>query len=135
MIAAKTDLLPLSEPSATRFIGDWLAGALALPICPCQGRDLYTAYLRWCRTNGESRPSPENQFHGAVTNIPGWSKRTAIIYASLARSLLTAKTIVFPPPDVLAASGHARSKGQTEISWITESVVAFSDAFHSSMAD
>jgi len=135
MTEAKAALMHLSAPSENRFIGDWLSRELDLPVCPCEGKDLYTAYLRWCRTHGEPRPRPDNQFHGAIKHIPGWEKRPAYIYTSLVSSTRAQKQLVFPPPAVLAACGTGQPEGEKEITWLTQSVVAFSDALHASAAD
>ena len=75
MTVAKSHLLRLSLPSERRFAEDWINGDLELPVIPCLSTDLYSAYLRWCRTNGESRPRTSAQFYSSIQHLPGWDKR------------------------------------------------------------
>ncbi|MDQ5982860.1 MAG: putative primase/helicase, partial [Patescibacteria group bacterium] len=79
---AKQRLMMLSSPSEVRFATEWITGDLGLPVCPALAGDVYAAYLRWCRTNGESRPRPSNHFHGSLAHLSGWEKKKARVFPS-----------------------------------------------------
>lgn len=128
MTESKKRLIALSSASEIRFVNEWVLGEMGLPICPCLAGDLYATYLKWCKTNGESRPRPSNQFHGAVGHIPGWKKTKARIYPSQTSTETKPSHVVIPPPDVLAAAGTAQPDGKSQVAWLTESVHRFADA-------
>lgn len=130
MTEAKAALIALSSPSETRFILEWAAGELGLPVCPARSTDVYAAYLRWCRLNGEARPRPSNQFHGAVSRISGWTKTKARVYADLRFEGETAPVPVLIPPDNLLDKKHARIEGKAQAHWLTEGCVDFETATH-----
>lgn len=76
---AKRNLIEISMPSEERFMRDWMDGVItfneeigALPFCPCGSQDLYNAYFKWCRMQGETRPRPSNTFLGALARRHGW---------------------------------------------------------------
>ena len=71
---AKRDLINMGRDSVDRFLIDWQTGDTELPFCPCSSADLYRAYLGWCRSHGETRPRPENQFSGHIVKMHGWFK-------------------------------------------------------------
>lgn len=128
MTEAKKSLIALSAPSETRFITDWIAGDIGLPICPCLAADLYAAYLKWCRLNGETRPRPSNQFHGAVAHMQGWEKKKCRIYPDLNSTESIPKPLILPPTSVLKEAGTAMPEGKPVTRWLTESCVAFANA-------
>ena len=79
---AKRNLIDISRPSEERFVMDWIAGEItfsdnagALPFCQCGGSDIYSAYLKWCRHQGEIRPRPSNMFLGSLARRNGWENR------------------------------------------------------------
>lgn len=82
MTDAKQALIEVSLDSVERFIRDWMAGDIIidrnteqpLPFCPCGSADLYTAYQRWCRQEGVTKPREQNQFYGNVLRRRGWQK-------------------------------------------------------------
>lgn len=128
MTEAKKSLIALSAPSEIRFVSDWIAGDTGLPICPCLAADLYAAYLKWCRLNGETRPRPSNQFHGAVARLPGWDKKKCRIYPSPTANDTVGKPLVIPPNSVLADAGTAMAEGKSMARWLTDCVDTFSNA-------
>ncbi len=128
MTEAKKRLIALSAASELRFINEWILGELGFPICPCLANDLYAVYLKWCKTNGESRPRPSNQFHGAVGHTPGWKKTKARIYPTETATETKPANVVIPPADVLAAAGSGQPDGKSTVAWITESVHRFASA-------
>ena len=128
MTEAKKKLIALSQASELRFVNDWITGDTGLPVCPCLSTDLYAAYLKWCRLNGESRPRPSNQFFGAIEHQPGWEKKKARFYP-LENSMDTEnKPVVFPPEHVLQANNSAKPDGSRPTTWLGECVRRFSDA-------
>lgn len=132
MTEAKQRLIALSAASETRFINDWILGDLGLPICPCLASDLYAVYLKWCRANGESRPRPSNQFHGAVGHTPGWTKTRARIYPTPTATETKPVVVIIPPAAVLAAHGSSQPDAMTQPNWLTQHVSRFSEAISGS---
>jgi putative DNA primase/helicase len=125
MTQAKEKLIALSSPSEIRFATEWITGELGLAVCPCLAGDLYAAYLKWCRINGESRPRPSNQFHGAIGHQVGWEKKKARIYPNDHTTETEPKPIVFPPEKVLQQYGTGRNAVKKEPQWLTECVRSF----------
>ncbi len=132
MTEAKAALIALSSPSEMRFMHEWAAGELDLPVVPARSTDVYAAYLRWCRINGEARPRPSNQFHGAVSRLSGWDKKQARIYpgGNFTADSTTPAHLVFPP-DHLIHKDDAH-KGEAIAVWLTNSVEKFADALKDS---
>ena len=128
MTESKQKLITLSQTSELRFVSDWVSGDFGLPVCPCLSADLYQAYLRWCRLNGESRPRPSNQFVGAVEHMTGWEKRKARYYPSEGSTSTENKQVVFPPENVLQAHGSQRPDHQSHPVWLGHQVRKFADA-------
>lgn len=129
MTEAKQSLIALSSPSETRFVLEWMGGDIGLPICPALASEVYTAYLKWCRANGESRPRPSNQFHGAVARLPGWEKKKARVYSDLHFVGQTIpRPLVIPPVQAMQAAGTAQPDGTAQSQWLTTSIINFSDA-------
>lgn len=129
MTEAKQALIALSSPSELRFITDWILGDLGLPIVPCLASDLYAAYLKWCRLNGEGRPRPSNQFHGAVARQPGWEKKRARIFDNLHYSGTSQpKHLIVPPLKTLQTAGREMKPGENVSRWLTDCVFEFGNA-------
>lgn len=128
MTEAKKKLIALSQASELRFINDWITGDAGLPVCPCLSTDLYAAYLRWCRLNGESRPRPSNQFWGAIEHQQGWEKKKARYYPSEMATSTENRAVVIPPMHVLQASETACPEGKKEPVWLGECIRRFGDA-------
>ena len=128
MTEAKQKLIALSAPSETRFISEWILGDLGLPIVPCLAADLYAAYLKWCRANGETRPRPSNQFHGAIAHQQGWEKKKCRIYLTESAVTTEPRPLVLPPSVVLERAGTAQKPGMPVAQWLSEGVRRFADA-------
>ena len=129
MTEAKQALIDLSAPSESRFVKDWLHGDAGLAICPALATDVYSAYMRWCRQNGEPRPRPSNHFIGSLDRLTGWQKKKVEVYDSddfVGEPKI--KSVVFPPQNVLEAAGTAMPQGHAMKRWVTESCCKFRDA-------
>ena len=128
MTEAKKALIALSSPSETRFILEYGAGELGLPVCPAKCNEVYATYLKWCRQNGEGRPRPSNQFWGAVTRSTGWLKTKARVFDSLEFHGDGKPTHVLIPPADMIDRKHAFQEGTSQSRWVTECCVAFNAA-------
>lgn len=128
MTEAKQKLIALSMASELRFLNDWITGDAGLPICPCLSADVYAAYLKWCRLNGESRPRPSNQFFGAIEHQQGWEKKKARFYPCEGATGTENKAIVFPPEKVLETAGTQKQDGVSPPVWLGECVRKFAEA-------
>lgn len=129
MTEAKTALIALSSPSEQRFVLDWIGGDIGLPICPALATDVYAAYLKWCRANGESRPRPSNQFHGSIDRLPGWEKRRTHVYESTHYSGKTVvRLVIIPPPQSMQAAGTAQGENDSVSVWLTNGIFDFANA-------
>lgn len=129
MTEAKQALIDLSLPSEIRFINDWTAGDTPWPIVPCIAGDLYAAYLKWCRLNGESRPRPSNQFHGSVARRAGWTKKKLRVFPNChCKGQTVLKPMVVPPEAVLQAAGTAKPPADGQAEWLTGCLFKFAES-------
>ena len=64
---AKRELVELGLRPAERFAKEWLGKELDLPLHPCSTGQLYKAFGRWCRMNGDRLPPNQANFSTAVT--------------------------------------------------------------------
>ena len=64
---AKRELVELGLRPAERFAKEWLGKELDLPLHPCSTGQLYKAFTRWCRMNGDRLPPNQANFSTAVT--------------------------------------------------------------------
>ena len=67
MTSAKRELVELGLRPAERFAKEWLGKELDLPLHPCSTAQLYKAFGRWCRMNGDRLPPNQTNFSTAVT--------------------------------------------------------------------
>jgi len=129
MTEAKKNLIALSLPSEHRFINEWISGETSWPVVPCLTTDLYSAYLRWCRANGESRPRPSNMFNGTVARLPDWEKRKARVFKDLhCVGATEPKTFMIPPKNVLQEAKTAQKPDVDTAVWLTECMFEFTNA-------
>ncbi len=66
MTRAKSDLIELGLRPQERFVRDWVGGYLPLPLRVCSTEQLYRAFHRWCRDQGERWPPPQVTFSKGV---------------------------------------------------------------------
>jgi putative DNA primase/helicase len=127
MTEAKRELIQVSKTSEQRFIDEWADHDLPLPVGPCVTHDLYTAYSRWCRANGEKHPRASNQFLNLVGRVPGWEKRKArvAVPGHQGGKLLP---VVIPSPKLLEAEGSAMPPASKPPVWLNEWCTKFADA-------
>lgn len=129
MTRAKLALVNLSKASEFRFVDEWAEGETEFPFCPCLSSDLYAAYLKWCRLNGEARPRPSNHFHASVARLPGWEKKKHRVFDSHYYTGDTRPmTLVIPPAQALAVAGTAKKDTQPAAQWLTDCWLKFNNA-------
>ena len=146
MSAAKADLIDVSLESTERFLRDWAAGdihlthnddgPIPLPYCPCSSADCYTAYKRWCITEGVARPREQAQFLGLVAKLPGWSRTHKDIHSSMhyvgatrrMRMIVQSEASLTEALKRPGATDHRRKDGQTQAQWLTDCFFAFHNA-------
>lgn len=127
MTQSKQDLININLESIDRFIEQYLAGDLDLPVCPCESSDLYTAYNQWCRDNGVSRPRESNQMLGTIIKMPGWKTERKRIFQDFNFSGEAKQRSILFPPENLYQQSHQKSENQTEREWMTVCVLDFKD--------
>ena len=129
MTDSKMKLIEMSLPSETRFVNDYLAGETGRPIVPCLSSDFYTAYIEWCKRNGERNPRPSHQFWGTVERLPGWKKYKQRVYEDL-HCIGTTKpmNVVVPPLKALQLAGNAKPDGERDDLWVTRGYINFANA-------
>lgn len=126
---AKADLIDISKPSEQRFVDEWVAGESDYPFCPCEGRQLYQAYSRWCRENGVKRPRESNMFLGFVHRQDGWSNAPRRLYDSTHYTGdQIRKRMVMPPESLLVRHRANQPQGKTQAEWLTDAFFRFMDA-------
>lgn len=127
--SAKQNLISLSLPSEKRFIKDWLGGMLDIPICACKSMSLYSVYLTWCKSNGESRPRPSNQFLGMINNIKDWQVSQKWHFSNVHYNGEKKQSrIITPDPEILKGTQYEKSPSKTEMQWITDCIIDFENA-------
>ncbi len=136
---AKRNLIDLSRPSEERFLIDWIAGDIcfseergALPFCACGTTDLYSAYLKWCRQQGEFRPRALNIFIGSLTRRTGWSAQHRDRFDNDAMPVKKKRQRMIEPPasDVEkhlknTNTDHRQQSNETALAWATRCFFAF----------
>lgn len=145
MTGAKRDLIDASLGSVERFVHEWSAGEIffnsqgdkheALPFCACYRSDLYTAYTRWCRTDGVKNPRESSQFYAYIAKIPGWENKQKERFES---THYTGRTItqrmVVPSASAMESSAKSSSKDlrrpaeKTQAQWLTDCFFEFRNA-------
>ena len=129
------NVLTRSLSSERRFAEEWINGELDLPVIPCLSTDLYSAYLLWCRANGESRPRTSAQFYSSIQHSSGWEKRKTRIYVSPTSAETIPKPVVYPPMAAMVERGTVRPTDASNVRWITDYCARFSAALHTDGGD
>jgi hypothetical protein len=101
-----------------------LPGGIPLPFVPCTGRQLYAAYLAWCRERGVARAAPEGQFIGGVGSRPGWQTgRSRATREEPGSSRFKNRKMIVAPPGLMNPP-----PGQGVVDWLTEGYFTFQAA-------
>lgn len=66
MTRAKEDLIELGLKAHERFVREWVAGFLPLPLRVCSSEQLYRAFKRWAFATGERFPPSQITFSKGV---------------------------------------------------------------------
>lgn len=131
MTGAKQDLIQVSKPSEQRFIREWMDGETDYPFGPCEGRQLYAAYSRWCRENGVRNPRESNQFLGYVTRQDGWKNQPCRLFNnSDYRGDTVRRRMILPANFVLEERGATRPPDKTNGQWLTDCVLRMGTALN-----
>jgi hypothetical protein len=72
MTKAKRDLIELGLKPPERFIREWMAGYLPLPLQVCSAGQLYKAFRYWCGQTGERFPPTQEQFSKTTKKSADW---------------------------------------------------------------
>lgn len=114
---AKAELIELGLKPSQRFMRQWLAQEIELPLWPCSTGQLYRAFNRWCRVNGERSTTNQANFSSTVTRY--------------ARHRLERKTASPSPADhgvpivLWVPAGTGPMEGVRWFDFATEAVAAF----------
>lgn len=124
---AKAELIQVSKTSEMRFVDEWTNRELPLPLSPCVALDLYSAYLSWCKFNGEKFPRASNQFLNLVGRLVGWEKAKKRIRPD-GMPIAKQASVVIPSPEALQRGQSDFSPTQQEAVWLGDWCAKFADA-------
>jgi putative DNA primase/helicase len=124
MTQAKADLIDISLGGSERFVNEWLAKMMPLPVCACRSEDLYDAFRHWCQRNGAKGPQLAVFVAEAVKRMKG-SKDRRRHYVGDDSTSTRQSTIVFPggidaPQDLRALSDQVINFGESVRVWRKE---------------
>lgn len=140
MTESKEALINLSMPSEDRFVRDWIAGDIRfrddvqLPFCACGSDDLYLAYTRWCRKEGEQRPRAQNQFGSRMARRINWEKGHKDRYLNFnTKDKIRQRMIIPSDADINEAilrggEDFRRKDDESIVDWATRCFFKFNDA-------
>jgi putative DNA primase/helicase len=118
MTRAKEDLIELGLRPQERFIREWVAGYLPLPLRVCSTEQLYRAFQRWAQATGERFPPAQVVFSKGVEKAARGKLRCHSVKLDQGQNGKQVIRVWIPgdvgPPD-----------GQTMGEWAKESCVAF----------
>lgn len=139
MTNAKADLIELGLKPGQRFVREWLAGLLPLPVQVCSAEQLYRAFRRWCDLNGERYPPPQAQFTKTaerwVLEHSERDGRGERLGPALRYKTVSTKHDAGPRKSVRSwlPRGTAPPPGRTEGEWVAECIQAFEQPLNSFM--
>lgn len=115
MTRSKQDLIDINLDSVQRFIQDWVADDLELPVIPCSSEDLYKAYQGWSKRNGVSRPRELSQMIGSIAKMRGWRKDRPRVYSNYHyNGDLKQITLIIPPESHFTRSAEQADKPNSQ---------------------
>lgn len=123
MTQAKADLIDISLGGSERFVNEWAAKMLPLPVVPCRSEDLYDAFRHWCHRNGAKSPQLATFVAEAVKRLKG-SKERRRHYVDGGPGTRQS-TIVFPPSGEVDFVGMPLRELSEHVNNFTESVRAW----------
>lgn len=122
MTRAKSDLIELGLRPQDRFVKEWVGGYLPLPLRVCSTEQLYRAFSRWCRDQGERWPPPQVTFSKGVEKAAG--KRLRCQAVRLDRPFAGKEWLrIWVPGDCAPVPGTHDSVGQ----WARDCVDSFEE--------
>jgi len=122
MTRAKRDLIELGLRPQDRFVKEWVGGYLPLPLRVCSTEQLYRAFVRWCKDQGERWPPAQVTFSKCVEKAAG--KRLRCQPVRLDKPFNGKEWLrIWVPGDCAPVDGHHESVGH----WARECVDAFED--------
>lgn len=128
MTKSKQDLIDINLESGDRFLQEWTASELDLPVCPCLSEDLYKAYTDWAKRNGVVRPRELNQLIGNIVKMSGWSRSKPRIYSNYHFTGEHKQRAVIYPPEDFISEKQLKKPDSTESQWVTTCVLDFKEA-------
>jgi putative DNA primase/helicase len=96
MTKAKEDLIELSMKSDERFIINWVGKKLFISSMPCKGDDLYSAYRKWCKREGEKFAVSKIEFCIRLGKHPGILKQNHKRYINSKKAKYMKGTFYYP---------------------------------------
>jgi putative DNA primase/helicase len=108
MTQAKADLIDASLGSSERFVHEWIAKTLPLPVCACRTEDLYDAFRHWCHRNGAKGPQLAIFVAEAVKRMKGKKERRRH-YVGENSTGTRQSTVLFPEPETATLDLRALS--------------------------
>lgn len=123
MTKAKAELIDISLGGSERFVNEWAAKMLPLPLVPCRSEDLYDAFRHWCHRNGAKSPQLATFVAEAVKRLKG-SKERRRHYVD-GGPATRQSTIVFPPAGDVDFVGLPLRELSEHVNNFTESVRAW----------
>lgn len=141
MTRAKTELIDFSMDSVDLFIHEWRSGESGFRFIPCLPMDLYGAYARWCKKNGESWPRNKKEFLGKIKKLAGWTSEPRLLFENASHvGERHGKRIIIQPPEEIAAApannerdtpswyrGQPTNLNQSQ--WLTDCYLEFRASF------
>ena len=120
MTQAKEDLIDISLGGSERFVNEWAAKMLPLPLVPCRSEDLYDAFRHWCQRNGAKSPQLSTFVAEAVKRLRGTKERRRhyVDEGPATRQ----STIIFPPNAEIEFTAMALRELSEHVNNFTESV-------------
>jgi putative DNA primase/helicase len=128
MTKSKQDLIDINLESGDRFLQEWTASELDLPVCPCLSEDLYKAYTDWAKRNGVIRPRELNQLIGNIVKMNGWARSKPRVFGNYHFTGEAKQRAVIYPPDAFISEHQVKKPDLTESQWVTTCVLDFKEA-------
>lgn len=121
MTRSKSDLVDMGRGSVERFVREWQRLELpnhdntgVLPLCPCLGSQLYSAYRKWCERVGE-RDMGDKRLIGHLKKQHGWTAaQSEPTWRSFQDRVTTNRKMVVPAAAAMTEAVEHCSDGTQE---------------------